>query len=270
MQRRTFIQSALATGGLAATTSLTSAEDASPKGGRDFFEIRSYILKPNKEAVLDDYLRDALIPALNRLGIKPVGAFHEIAVPPPSGQAAVPLVPATHLLITYKSLDQLNAVASHLEGDAEYQKAAASYLAIPATDPVYERIESSLLSAFETMPHLEAPETRGRLFNLRIYESHGEAAGKKKIEMFNKGEIEIFRRVGLTPVLFGEAIVGTRIPNLTYVLSFDDEAARTAAWNKFRADPEWLKLKAIPEYEDKRIVSRITNKLMTPTTYSQI
>lgn len=249
---------------------LAMADEPKTGSGREFFELRSYTLKPDKEKALDDYLRTALIPALNRLGIKPVGAFHEIAVPPPAGQPAVPLVPATHLLITYQSLDQFTALAASLEKDAEYQKSAASYLAIPATDPVYDRIDSSLLSAFETMPRLEAPEKRGRLFNLRIYESHNEAAGKKKIEMFNKGEIAIFRRVGLTPVLFGEAVLGTRLPNLTYLLSFDDEAARTAAWTKFRADPEWLKLKAIPEYEDKRIVSKITNKLMTPTDYSQI
>ena len=48
------------------------------------------------------------------------------------------------------------------------------------------------------------------------------------------------------------------------MLAFDDNTARTEAWNRFRTDPEWLKLKAIPEYEDKRIVSRITNKLLMP------
>ena len=30
------------------------------------------------------------------------------------------------------------------------------------------------------------------------------------------------------------------------------------------------KLKAIPEYADKEIVSRITNKILTPTPYSEI
>jgi NIPSNAP protein len=268
MQRRTFIQATLATGGIATMPALAKADK--PQGGREFFELRSYTLKPDKEQVLDNYLRDALIPALNRLQIKPIGAFHEIAVPAPAGQPVTPFVPTTHLVIPYQGLDEFSAIETHLQMDAEYQKAAASYLAIPATDPVYDRIDSSLLSAFETMPRLEAPEKRGRLFNLRIYESHNEAAGKKKIEMFNKGEIGIFRRVGLTPVLFGEAILGTRLPNLTYLLSFEDEAGRTAAWNRFRSDPEWLKLKAIPEYEDKRIVSKITNKLMTPTAYSQI
>jgi hypothetical protein len=105
---------------------------------------------------------------------------------------------------------------------------------------------------------------------LRIYESHSEMAGAKKVEMFNRGEIGIFKRVGLTPVFFGETILGQRRPNLTYLLVFDDKAALDKAWNAFRGDPEWAKLKAIPEYADKRIVSKITNILLVPASCSQI
>lgn len=265
MQRRSFLQTALFTGGIAAMPALSSADTGS-KTGREYFELRTYTLKAGKRPLLDAYFRDALIPALNRGGIRAVGAFHEIAAP----GAPAPAAETAVLLISYASLDRIAAVAASLEADTHYQQAAAGYLSVPATDPVYDRIDSSLLHALTGMPRLEAPEKRGRLFNLRIYESHNEAAGQKKIEMFNQGELAIFRRVGLTPVLFGEAIVGSRLPNLTYLLSFDDEAARTEAWNRFRTDPEWLKLKAIPEYEDKRIVSKITNKLLTPTEYSQI
>ena len=261
MQRRTFLQSTLATGGIAAMPMLTSAEDRPVRLPRHFFELRTYALKEGKQEILDNYFQSALIPALNRFGIKQVGVFYE---------TPAPATPLALLIVPYHTLDQMGAAAMALEADAEYQKAAAPYLAIQATDPVYDRIESSLLHAFETMPQLEVPAKRGRLFNLRIYESHNEAASKKKIEMFNRGEIDIFRRVGLSPVLFGEAIVGTRIPNLTYLLSFEDDKARGEAWNRFRADQEWLKLKAIPEYEDKRIVSKITNKLMNPAPYSQI
>ena len=112
--------------------------------------------------------------------------------------------------------------------------------------------------------------SRPRLLNLRIYESHNERAGRKKVEMFNKGELDIFRRVGLTPVFFGEAVAGPLMPNLTYLLVFPDEAGRKSAWEKFRADAAWLKLKAIPEYADKEIVSKITNVLLVPANYSEI
>ena len=80
----------------------------------------------------------------------------------------------------------------------------------PADKPAYQRIESSLLLAFKGMPALDIPvQSPGCAFQLRIYESPSVKTGQKKIEMFNDaGEIDIFRRVGLHPVFFGEALIG--------------------------------------------------------------
>ena len=57
---------------------------------------------------------------------------------------------------------------------------------------------------------------------------------------------------------------------LLTLLVFPDEPGRLAAWNRFRDDAEWKKLRAIPEFADKEIVSRITNRILTPTPYSEI
>lgn len=226
------------------------------------FELRNYSLKAAKQPVLEGYLSQAFLPALKRFGIGPVGVFVE-----KGKDEAVNL----YLLVVYPTADQVATLSTRLATDEEYLKAGKEYLAAPASEPVYARIESSLLVPIESMPKLEKPDTsKPRLLNLRIYESHNERAGKKKIEMFNKGELAIFRRVGLTPVFFGETVVGSAMPNLTYLLAFPDDAAREAAWKRFRDDPEWLKLRAIPEYADKEIVSRITNKLLTPTAFSEI
>ncbi len=273
MKRRTFLHTSIATSGLAALPALTSAAQDKPQPARQLFELRTYLLRADKQPLLDAYFSKALIPALNRLGVKSVGAFSEIPVPPTgTPQPTTPplFTPAAYLLIPYHSAEQMTAVTAGLWSDATYQQAAAEYLSVPATDAIYDRVESSLYSAIEGLPQLATPTGKPTLFNLRIYESHNEAAAKKKIEMFNQGELSIFRRVGLTPVFFGEALIGARLPNLTYLLAFQDEAARMTAWNTFRSDPEWKALRAIPEYEDKKIVSKITNKLLTPAEYSQI
>lgn len=273
MQRRTFLNTTLAAGGLATIpAAISSAADEQAKPVRQLMELRTYLLKDGKQGAFDAFASKALIPALNRLGVRAVGVYHELLTPP-AADAKPPetkSVPAAFVVIPYADANQLTTVTAALASDTVYQQAAAEYLAAPATDPVFDRIESSVFLAFETMPKLVAPANKPTLFNLRVYESHNEAAGQKKIEMFNKGEIAIFRRVGLTPVFFGEALVGARLPNLTYLLAFPDEAARATAWNTFRADPEWKTLKAMPEYEDKKIVSKITNKLLTPAEYSQI
>lgn len=259
MQRRKFLQATAAAGALMTAPVFSNAQDGK-SGEREFFELRSYTVKPGKQPLMDTYLDKALIPALNRRGLQPVGAFYENS----GTDKAV-----AYVLIRYKSLDEFANVAA-INDDPQYQKAAAEYLEAQATDPVYDRIESSLLRGIEGQPGLSVPTLKSRLFNLRIYESHNEAAALKKIEMFNQAELAIFRRVGLTPVLFGEALIGPRLPNLTYLLVFDNDEARQAAWKKFGGDSEWQKLRAIPEYSDKRIVSKITNKLLTPAEYSQV
>jgi NIPSNAP len=260
MKRRSFLQATVAAlGATAATEPSTMGAESGPG---ELYELRVYTLKAGKQPMLDDYLGKALFPALKRYGIGPVGAFVEKGSEGPV---------RFYVLIVHSSADQFATLGNRLAMDDQYQKAAAEYLAVPPKDPVYTRIESSFLLPIEGMPRLTKPDsTRPRLLNLRIYESHNERAAKKKIEMFNKSELAIFRRVGLAPVFFGETIAGAAMPNLTYMLVFPDEAGREAAWSRFKDDAEWKKLRAIPEYADKEIVSGITNKLLTPASYSEI
>jgi hypothetical protein len=130
------------------------------------------------------------------------------------------------------------------------------------------------MAAFAGMPKLERPtDAPTRIFQLRTYESPSEKTGLKKIEMFNTAEIAIFRKVGLHPVFFGQTLAGTKMPNLTYMLGFQDMEEGKANWKKFGADPDWQKLRALPEYMDKVILrskGAITNLYLKPASYSQI
>ncbi|HEY7329867.1 MAG TPA: NIPSNAP family protein [Gemmataceae bacterium] len=258
MKRRSFIQMSLAT--LGVTTAATAG--AAKEQARELYELRVYSLPAKKLDILDGYLSQAFLPALKRLGTGPAGVFVEKVDEEKR---------KVHVLIVHPTLLQAAAVSRHEHEDETYRKAAKEYLDATARDPVYTRIDSSFLAAIEGMARLARPDvSKPRLLNLRIYESHNERAAQKKIEMFNKSELAIFRRVGLTPVFFAETVIGAAMPNLTYMLVFPDDAERQAAWSRFIKDAEWLKLKAIPEYADKEIVSRITNKILTPTSYSEI
>ena len=127
-----------------------------------------------------------------------------------------------------------------LQAEAQYRRRV---LRLPSTDPGYVRIDSQLMVAFDGIPVLEKPTGAlagpSRVFELRTYESHNKAAHRKKTEMFNKGEIDIFRRTGLQPVFFGSNIIGTRLPSLTYLLVFEDMAAREKNWPQFVGHPDW-------------------------------
>ena len=259
MQRRAFIQASVAT--ICSNAAANAVADGA-SGPSPVYELRTYTLKGSKQPLLESYLSKAWLPALHRFGLGPVGVFVEKSARDPV---------KVYVLAVYPSADESVRLATRLAADKEYLHAAREYLAAPASDPVYQRIDSSLLVPIAGMPRLEKPDTsKPRLLNLRIYESHNERAAKKKMEMFNQAELAIFRRVGLAPVFFGETVIGAAMPNLTYMLVFPDDASREAAWSRFRDDAEWKKLRAIPEYADKEIVSRITNKILIPSAFSEI
>ncbi|MCA9419313.1 MAG: NIPSNAP family protein, partial [Candidatus Omnitrophica bacterium] len=93
--------------------------------------------------------------------------------------------------------------------------------------------------------------------------------GQKKIHMFNEGgEIDLFRRVGLAPVFFGEALVGSLLPHLTYMVTFEDMEAHDKNWKAFIDSPEWKELKENPYYKDT--VSNITKIFLRAADCSDI
>jgi hypothetical protein len=270
MERRQFLAAAAGAGGAWFSTSAARAGAASSavQNAPEYYELRRYQLRRGpQQQLVDAYMRDALVPALTRAGIGPVGVFN-VSIGADS--------PTLHLLITYKTLDQFAMLPARLAGDAAYVAAAAPYLNAPATAPAFMRVESSLMRAFDSIPALELPfgggeaGRRSRLFELRVYESHSEEASRKKIGMFNNGEIAIFRKVGLRPVFFGQTLIGPNMPNLTYMLVYEDMAARDKHWAAFSADPEWRKLAATPGLTDPDIVTSISNTYLRPTAYSQI
>lgn len=233
------------------------------KSSREFYELREYALKNDvQQKLVTSYFKDALIPALTRIGNGPVGVFTELK---PAGQTRV------FALIPYRSTEDFAMIIDKLANDNVYLQAADAYLNAPASDPAYERMESSLLKAFAHMPKMQVPEKKPRIFELRRYEHATEGAGKKKLEMFNDaGEIDIFKKLGFNPVFFGETIIGPLRPNLTYMITFDDMAAHDAHWKAFGGDPAWKKVSAIPDYSDAKLVSRITSIIIVPEESSQI
>ena len=264
MKRRSFVKTSLITTALGAVNSkISMASENLKSGGTEFYELRTYNLKnEQQQKLVEDYFANAAIPALNRLGNKNIGFFTELK---PTGQTKV------YVLIPYGSWDDFLTVNDKLAKDVVYLEQGAPYLNAPATEPAYERIESSLLKAFAHQPKLVAPELKPRIFELRRYEHASESAGKKKLEMFNDaGEIDIFRRLGFNPVFFGETLIGEFRPNLIYMITFDDLPAHDSHWKAFGSDPEWKKISAIPDYADAKLVSRITSTLLAPAACSQI
>jgi hypothetical protein len=263
VDRREFL-AATAVAAVAPTPKLDKLDALAQAATRQFIELRRYhVLRGTMERAFGTYLQEAAIPAMNRAGIGKVGAFSVVY-----GENA----PSLLLVLTHSSLESVVSLREKLAADAEHTRAAGAILDTPLSDPPFVRFESTLLRSIEAMPTLEPSKSVGsttpRIYELRTYESHTDKAALNKLKMFNAGEVPIFRRTGLTPVFFGETVIGAKMPSLNYMLTFPDMAARDAAWSAFSKDPDWKTLSGDPQYKDN--VSAISDIILRPTPFSQI
>ena len=266
MERRDFMRSAVAAG-VGAGATLGAEAQGQPASQQEYYQLRKYTLRNGPQlALCQGYFERALIPALNRMGMSPVGTF-KLDIGPET--------PAYYVLIPSNSAETLVALDKRLGNDPEYVKAAGGFRDAPASAPAFERSERSLLSAFAGWPKLTSPKLVDgklpkRIFQLRTYESPSQVAHTRKMQMFNEAEIALFTHAGLTPVFFADTLYGTRMPCLTYMLTFADMAEMTAHWAAFSADPAWKELSHRPGNTDAEIVSNITNLYLSPLPSSQI
>ncbi|MBC8165623.1 MAG: NIPSNAP family protein [Bryobacteraceae bacterium] len=259
MDRRDFLTTA---GGILTMSQLAPAADAKPM----ILELTKIWLRNTTDSMVqrtNEYVGKGYFPALQRAGITPAGAFSSLIAPDS---------PFLLLLTQYASLSAWDAAGEKLAADREFQKGRETYFAGPLQ---YMRFETTLLRGFRTLPGIEAPSAlpdaaKTRVYELRTYESNNTQTLTRKIKMFDEGEIAIFRKVGMVPVFFGETIAGRNMPNLTYMVGFDDLAARERVWGAFVSSPEWQKLRAQAGLSDGEVVSNISNILVKPLAFSAI
>ncbi|WP_231615364.1 NIPSNAP family protein [Novipirellula artificiosorum] len=247
---------------MTALSSISHAADSSPQ----IYEVRSYLLAENSDVgAIDAYLRDALIPALQRQGIGPIGAFTNAANDESGSRRIVVVIP-------YADANAVVSSAQTLRKDAQYAADAKEYLGRAPDNPPYLRITSELLTAMDCMPKLavakESLLNGDRVYELRLYESPSEQIGDLKVDMFNSGEVPIFLDSGVQPIFIGQCVIGPQTPSLTYLTVYPNEEARIEAWKAFRIHPDWKVLSKVPKY--KGTVSHIDKYLLLPKPYSQM
>jgi len=272
--RRTFLKTSVAASA-AATLGAMKLTAAEKSAAREYYELRSYRLKPGAStAPLDSYLEKALIPALNQRGIANVGVFTDIEIDRNAATSKPKADSPVWVLIPHATLESFVNVGTELNNDPAVQKAGAGYLDVPKANPAFDRIDTWLYVSFTGFPKLEVPafsksRMPTRVFELRDYESHSELKALNKIAMFNAGEIQIMKDLGMSPVFYGQSLAGPNLPHLRYITCGPDLATHLANWKKFGTHPLWAKLKDDPQYKDNTSKTGPSHFLV-PTAYSQI
>jgi hypothetical protein len=231
----------------------------------DFYQIQVFRLNGKvQEAGVDNFLKNAYLPALHKAGIKTVGVFKPIESDTTSGKRV-------YVWIPFKSLDQFAKIQEELLSNQEYQAKGKNFLGAPYNQLPFLRKESILLKAFPDAPAYFIPKHQTppaeRIYELRSYEGPTENLFRQKVKMFNAGgEIKLFKSLDFNAVFYAEVISGSTMPNLMYLTTFADMPAHDAHWDAFRNHPDWKALSALEEY--KNTVSRSVKILLHPTDYS--
>jgi len=226
---------------LMALMGLTAMNGQVASASKELVELRTYEVKTGaKMNILVDYLKDVLTPTLKSKGATEVALFNEYGNAEPR---------KLYLMVAYPSSEAF-INSQELHKDPSYKQAAASYNGIGIENTLYNRIESILLLSFDALPKMDPLKPDSTLFELRTYESYSEDANRRKIEMFNHEELELFYEVGLHPVFFGEQIIGAQRPCLTYMIQFKDMEEHDANWKKFIDAPAWKEMSSKAIYAD--------------------
>lgn len=267
MKRRDFLTAA-SLAGVAVSAGSTQVFAQNKGTAKQLIELQTYTTDSfEKKEQLIKVFDEALIPALNRQGIKPVGIFwtnKELNDGSEDYQFSV------FVIIPHSTENSVVTCTQKLLADKEYMKAAAPIFDAPVKNPLYSSCESVLMLGFELCPTVEVPTlSADRVAQLRFYKSYNIERNAAKVHMFDEGgELPLFRKCGMNPVFFGETLVGGFMPNLTYMLSFENETARKAGWKAFVESAEWNEMKNRAMYKDT--ATAIINVLLKPSPKSQI
>jgi len=231
MDRRDFL-GAVAAAPLARAFAAQGADSKKP----GCYVVQHYRLQLGSQGTrLSDYLSKVYLPALARAQAGPTLVLE--------AQLSEHL-PLVTLVGAFASAEQAWGVRTRLQSDQAFQDATDAWQAGP--DRPFESLTAELLEAPAFAPEfgpLNPPPKAPRIYEMRIYQTHTQKELRGLVARFAEAEVKILTRAGSQPVMFGTTVYGQDNPNLTWMLAFDDMAAREKFSAAFSADPEWITLR---------------------------
>lgn len=228
-----------------------------------YYLLENYYLRHSTQLPrINEFMSQGFLPAARKIhsGLK---LFMEGLVASHLPQFAV--------VLGFGSLDEISSLRAALHQDSGYQKAFADWENGP--EPPYEHFSQTLLKATDYSPELaaDAPRPKApRIFELRVYHSPTFRQLAALHRRFAGPEIKIFHRVGVHPLFYTDTVIGANMPNLTYLIPFENLAAREKAWDAFSADAEWIKVRKESIEQSGQISSVIQMSLYRATAYSPV
>ncbi len=212
-------------------------------------------------ARLAPWIEKSLLPILAKHRVGPLG-FFTVDVGPH--------IPAVVVIAAYANLLEWQAALGSITNDPDWKGAVADF---EKEGPAFYREDFSLLTATSFCPAVKATapgDPAHKIYELRIYQSPTVRQLGYLHDRFAGGEIEIFHKSGIHPVLYADTVMGPDRPNMAYLIPFESEAHREKAWAEFRANPDWQKLREESIRRGGEIVRNISNTILVPMGFSML
>jgi hypothetical protein len=265
MKRREFMTTACAAGLTAASLVSTSAQETAQE--QTYFEIRKWRVNGDEKVkkIVD---HGAAMFGHPDSGISPYGVA---LADPKLNNTDENALHELYGFIPYKSSEEALNLGARFRQNQEIMKIYDEYReGTSSKNPVFESMDRTLYRSFKTWPKFTPPpQGKDRILQLRLYRSFDTDRRRAKVHMFEEGgAIDLFHECGINSIFYGEALYGTFMPHLAYMVWFESVEQMNDAWAKFVNHPKWPVMRDDPFYADT--VTDIINIVLRPCEGSQI
>jgi hypothetical protein len=240
-----------------AATSLTAA----PAPDARCFELRVYYAAPGKLDALNARFRDHTCKLFETHGMQNLGYW--LPLDNPSNKLVY--------LLAFPSREARDQSWKNFGTDPAWKEVVKTS---EANGRLVPKVESTLLAATDFSPVFKPNlAAEPRVFELRTYQA---TPGKlpNLLARFRDHTLKLFEKYGMTSIGYWTPTDKKQGADekLVYLLAHKSKEACAESFKNFRADPEWIKVKADSETAaggSLTVTNGVQSVLMAPTDYSQ-
>jgi hypothetical protein len=214
-------------GGAGALNSFSAfAKNTRPKNGMRVVACESFCVSDAGQVPhIRSYIADTLLPCMRQSHNIP-GMWLEAIV--------APHIPQTLLLTVYSGFDEMLEVRARVASDSRVRRAWAGIESAQVLDDVRSNV--LVVNAESVRFPAESVFAKPGLFEVRTWHAPSWRGGSAP-------EVSsVLSRIGVDPIMAGATVAGEHLPRFTYVVPFDDLAARQQAWARLDEDAQWMEM----------------------------
>jgi NIPSNAP protein len=202
------------------------AKDMQPRNGTRVIACESFcVADAGQEPHLHSYIADTLLPCMDQLRTTPRMCLEAIVAPH---------TPQTLLLTMYSSFNEMLEERARITSDPRVRRAWAALESAQVLDDV--RSQVLMVSQESVRFPAESAFAKSGLFEVRTWHAPAWQRGPA-LEVGS-----VLNRIGIDPIVAGAMVAGEHLPRFTYVIPFDDMAARQQAWDRLDGDAQWAEM----------------------------